>query len=559
MRIEKRNIGEKKVMPFTIPSGIITTQVSTIERLAKKIPELGIITTKTITLEGCEGNKEPIIAKIYLSYDYPNLPLGFVNAVGLENPGLEKFVEMIKKVNIPKDKFLLVSIAGRDKEEFAEIAKNLEEFVDGLELNLSCPTKHGYGKEMIERKIREKNLSVIYEITKSVVKNFRKPVFVKLGYEKIDDLAEQVIKAGAYGISAINTLGNYIEEVDGYPILSNKYGGISGNIIKHLALEAISKIRMKLGNDFKIIGIGGIRNAFDVVSFEKAGANFFGIGSALEGLKEEEIIRYFSLLVYDLENGSNYAESILKNVDMRYKKARVIEKKKISNDLAILKFDLSIDAKPGQFVFLWLPSVGEKPFSVVENRPLTLAILKKGFFTTKIIEELKIGSEIYIRGPYGNYIDIKEIDKTKDVAIVAGGVGAAGIYMLAKKLKENSINSTIIIGARDKEHLIFIDELKKFGDIFISTEDGSLGYKGLITELFDEIKSSLRKGCYFFNCGKKEMIEALLPKELEISPKERIYFSFDHITRCGIGLCGRCANDNGLRTCVEGPFMRITD
>lgn len=559
MKIERKTLGNKKLMPFTIPAGIITTQVSTIERFAKLIPELGIITTKTITLEENEGNKEPIIAKIYLNFNNPNLYFGFVNAVGLENYGVEKFTEMIKKINIPQDKFLLVSIGGRNKEEFVEIAKRLEEYVDGIELNISCPTKRGYGKELIEKDFEERKFFIAYEITKCVAKNFRKPIFVKLGYEGIEYFAEQVIKAGAYGISAINTIGNYVEEIDGYPILSNKHGGISGSIIKHLALEAIYKIRMKFGNNIKIIGMGGIRNAYDIISFERAGADFFGIGSALEGMRESEIRKYFSLLVYDLENGKNYAESLLKNVDMRYKKAKIVKKLKVSEDLAILIFDISLNAKPGQFVFLWIPNVGEKPFSVVENDPLTLAILKRGYVTSKILDELEVENYAYIRGPYGNYIDVKKIEKSKGATLVAGGVGIAGIYLLAKELSKNSIDATIIVGAKDKKHLILLEELKNFGETFVATEDGSAGYKGLITHLFDEIKSCIRKGCYFFNCGKKEMIEELLPRELEISPKERIYFSFDHITRCGIGLCGRCADDRGLRTCVEGPFMRMVE
>lgn len=556
MKIERKRVGEKHIMPFTIPSGVITTQISTIKRFLKIIPELGIITTKSITLNPCDGNYEPIIAKIYLTYDLPNISLGFVNAVGLENPGVEKFVEMIKEIEIPEDKFLLASIAGRNKDEFLQIAKELEEYVDGIELNLSCPTKIGYGSSLIEREFERKGKNIFYEITKHVVKNFKKPVFVKLGYNKIEKLAESVLTAKAYGISAINTIGNYIEEIDGYPILSNIHGGVSGRIIKNVAIDAISKIRMRFGNKFKIIGIGGIRNASDVIDFSRAGANFFGIGSALEGLKEREIKEYFSLLIYDLENKTNYAEAILKNVDMRYKKARVIEKRKVAGDLAILKFDISIDASPGQFIFLWLPNVGEKPFSVVDNEPLTLAILRKGFVTSKILE-LTDGEEVYIRGPYGNPINIEEIKKSNCATLIAGGIGIAGIYLLAKKLKENSISTVILLGAKDKEHLILLDEIRNFGDVFFATEDGSLGYKGLITELFDEIRSCIKKGCYFFNCGRKEMIEKLLPKELEVSPKERIYFSFDHITRCGIGLCGRCSNDKGLRTCVEGPFMKI--
>ena len=77
---EKRQIGSKKVMPFTIPSGIITTEPSCLERIAREIPELGVLTTKSIGSEPRVGNREPILAQY--------IPQGFVNAVGLTNPGL---------------------------------------------------------------------------------------------------------------------------------------------------------------------------------------------------------------------------------------------------------------------------------------------------------------------------------------------------------------------------------------------------------------------------------------------------------------------------------------
>ena len=536
-------------MPFTIPSGIITTQVSTLERIAKLIPELGVLTTKTITLEPLEGNREPILAKIYLSESLPNFSLGFVNAVGLENPGAEEFARMLKSSRFPSNKFLLASIGGKSKEEFLEIVEILEDCVDGFELNLSCPTKIGYCASLVKSKEK-----IVYEITKSNVKITKKPIFVKLGYENIVALAKEALEAGAYGISAINTISNYFEEIDNYPILSNKYGGISGNIIKPIALRSIRLIRCELGENFKIIGIGGIRNANDIKNFALAGANIFGIGSALEGLKESELREYFSLLIYDLENETNHAEQLLKNADMRYKKVEVVEKIKFAEDGVIIKFNIDVEALPGQFVFLWIPGFGEKPFSVVDKNPLTLAIMKRGILTTKILE-LEKGDNVYIRGPYGNGIELDKMKESKEFVLVAGGVGIAGIYLIAKDLNENGIKPLIIIGAKDRKHLILLDELKKFGDVFVATEDGSLGFKGMVTDLFEEIKESIKKGCYFFNCGRKEMIEALLPKEMEITEKERIYFSFDHITKCGIGLCGRCASENGLRTCIEGPFI----
>lgn len=90
--------------PFTVPSGIVATEVSVLEKIANEIPEIGILTTKCIGLEKREGNREPIIAQ-YNS-------LSFVNAVGLTNPGAEVFAEKLSKISIPENKFLLCSIFG---------------------------------------------------------------------------------------------------------------------------------------------------------------------------------------------------------------------------------------------------------------------------------------------------------------------------------------------------------------------------------------------------------------------------------------------------------------
>src|SRR3989344_3964152 len=108
MKIERVDIGKKRVMPFTIPSGIVTTEVSCLERLAREIPELGVLTTKSIGPVQRDGNREPILAQY--------MPGGFVNAVGLTNPGAEEFAKKLSHISFPQDKFLLASIFGKDAE-----------------------------------------------------------------------------------------------------------------------------------------------------------------------------------------------------------------------------------------------------------------------------------------------------------------------------------------------------------------------------------------------------------------------------------------------------------
>ena len=129
MRIKKIRLGNKEVMPFTIPSGIISTEASSLERLAKEIPEIGILTTKSITPEPRLGHREPVLAQYAQN--------SFINAVGLTNQGMEEFARSLDRLKIPDDKFLLISIAGTTPDEFRQLTKKLSPYADGLELNLS--------------------------------------------------------------------------------------------------------------------------------------------------------------------------------------------------------------------------------------------------------------------------------------------------------------------------------------------------------------------------------------------------------------------------------------
>jgi len=114
-------------------------------------------------------------------------------------------------------------------------------------------------------------------------------------------------------------------------------------------------------------------------------------------------------------------------------------------------------------------------------------------------------------------------------------------------------NILSILAAKDKNHIPYIKEFEKHGEVKIVTEDGSLGYHGVVSDLMREM--NFKEDSYFFNCGPKAMIEAVLPLELKVSTPEKIYSSRDYITKCGVGLCGSCADDKGLRSCIEGPFM----
>ncbi|MBS3163379.1 tRNA-dihydrouridine synthase [Candidatus Woesearchaeota archaeon] len=542
MKLEKIKIGNKKVMPFTIPSGIITTQVKCLEKIAQEIPELGILTTKSIGPNVRAGNREPILAQY--------IPGGFVNAVGLTNPGAEEFAQQLSTINFPEDKFLLASIFGSNSAEFVYVAENLEERVDGFELNLSCPHCDKVGMALGQ------DPEMVRKITKEVVKVTKKPVFAKLtpNTEKIEGgigiIARAAIEAGAYGISAINTVGPIPYEVDGFLVLTNKVGGKSGRGIRDVGIQRVKEIIETVGNIPMII-MGGISNARDVEKYRNVVGYdnvVFGIGTSLVGMKDAEIIKYFPTLINDLKNGTNYVIELLKKVDMNYKKVNLERKIDCACDLKLLVTNISIEAEPGQFVFAWIPGVGEKPFSIMDNNPLTLGVLERGEFTKKF-NSLEEGDYFYIRGPYGKGVSVP---KKSNMVLVGGGCGIAGLYLLAKKFSKDSSILTLL-AAKDKEHILYSKEFEKCGRVEIATENGSLGKKGLVSDLMRNL--DLKKGSYFLNCGPRQMISAVLPLELEISSPERIFFSIDYMTRCGVGICGSCADENGRRTCVEGPFM----
>ncbi|MEC7685840.1 MAG: dihydroorotate dehydrogenase, partial [Pseudomonadota bacterium] len=133
-------LGKTVSGPFTIPSGIVTCSANIIQRFFDLVPEVGVLTTKSIGPEPRLGYREPVLTQYQ--------PGSFTNAVGLTNPGAERSAELLAALEVPEDKFLLISIFGGSVPEYVEVAKILAPHGDGLELNLSCPHAKGYGMAM---------------------------------------------------------------------------------------------------------------------------------------------------------------------------------------------------------------------------------------------------------------------------------------------------------------------------------------------------------------------------------------------------------------------------
>ncbi len=223
----------------------------------------------------------------------------------------------------------------------------------------------------------------------------------------------------------------------------------------------------------------------------------------------------------------------------------------IENETRNIKtFFLNIDfpnAIPGQFLMIWIRGVDEIPMSLSYTNAIT--VQKVGEATAALFK-LKKGDSIGVRGPYGNGFKITGARNL----IIGGGVGAAALALLAEKMAEMGIEVTTLLGAKTRSELLFIKRFTKAGRLLIATDDGTLGYKGYVTELIKETGLDFDQ---IYICGPELMMAKLL-RELKKNSKASIaQFSLSRYIKCGIGLCGSCCIDpSGLRVCREGPVFQ---
>ena len=536
-------LGKTLSGPFTVPSGIVTCSASIIQRFFDEIPEVGVLTTKSICLEPRTGYREPILSQY--------APGCFVNAVGLTNPGARKSAEVFAQLKVPEDRFLLVSIFGGSVEEYVEVAKILAPVADGLELNLSCPHAKGYGMAMGQ------DPKLVQEITAAVKAAVDIPVIPKLtpNVPNFAEIAEAAVAGGADALCAINTVGPGQHTRYGQPVLSNGEGGMSGKGVLPIALKCVNQIK-HLG--VPVIACGGLSSADNVRSFQVAGATIFGIGSALIGMTTNDIGQYFKALTADLAEGSNQAESQVRyDVDMEFKPVTLVENRKVCDDICILTFDRKVTVKAGEFIFLWVPGLGEKPFSALTDDPFSLVVINLGQFTDAMMS-LQPGTKAYVRGPHGIAVSPPAGSK---IMAVSGGTGLAAVYQIVRDFADADGDNSgeFFIGARSSNRLYFTDECRKICPTHIATDDGSEGYKGFVTELLRQRLSEMNQeeldSLVFYNCGPEPMVHAAVKVQQEFCRPDQIFNAIDYLTKCGVGICGACGSPDGRRLCVDGPFM----
>ena len=229
---------------------------------------LGSFSFKGTTKDPRFGNPTPRIAET---------PMGMINSVGLQNPGVEKVIsEELPKLRKVFHKPVIANIGGFTFEEYTEVASFLdkEEGVGLLEINISCPNVHGGGMGF------GTSAETAAEVTRRVKAVTKKPVYIKLTPNVTDivSIAKACEEAGADGISMINTLlGMRIDLKKKMPIIANKMGGFSGPAIFPVALRMIYQVYEAV--KIPIIGMGGVTCAEDVIEMMLAGASAVQIGA----------------------------------------------------------------------------------------------------------------------------------------------------------------------------------------------------------------------------------------------------------------------------------------
>ena len=254
----------KLARPTILASGILGISLDVFNRIYQA--GAGAVVTKSLSKEPWDGYPNPTIFGVKGG--------GWINAVGLSNPGAPNFAKMISS---NKDVPIIVSLVGSIPKDFEFMIKQFEDIsVLAFELNLSCPHVAKVGLEVGD------DPDLVKKIVKTVKSKTDVPVIAKVGLGTTNylDTVDAACKAGIDAITAINTLRAMAIDVETErPILSNKIGGLSGTPIKPVAVRCVYEISSQY--DIPIIGCGGISSWDDAVEFILAGASAVQIGSAV--------------------------------------------------------------------------------------------------------------------------------------------------------------------------------------------------------------------------------------------------------------------------------------
>ncbi len=255
------DLGVRLRNPTILASGILGMSLETLKRVYES--GAGAVVSKSVGLEPNPGYENPTVVEV---------DCGYLNAIGLANPGVDSFAEELAKVDIP----LFVSLYSRSVEGFRELVRRLERFeVLGFELNLSCPHVKGVGLEV------GSDPDAVYEIVRGCKRETAKPIFVKLSpMVRVVEVTESCKRAGADAVVLANTFRGMAIDVESMkPILSNGFGGLSGPAVRPMVLALVYEVYEKV--KIPIIASGGVVKWEDVVEYILAGARAVEIGTGI--------------------------------------------------------------------------------------------------------------------------------------------------------------------------------------------------------------------------------------------------------------------------------------
>ncbi len=231
------------------------------------LSRLGAVTTKGVASVPWEGNATPRLAETHS---------GMLNAIGLQNPGIDTFIKRDLPFLHEKNARIIVNVCGRSKEDYVDVVERLsEEKVDMLEINISCPNVKAGGIAFGQ------DPKCAEEITQAVKEKAKQPVIMKLSPNVTDitEMARAVEAGGADGVSLINTLtGMKIDVAKRTFALANRTGGMSGPCVKPVAVRMVYQVANAV--KIPVLGMGGIQNTEDALEFLMAGATMVAVGTA---------------------------------------------------------------------------------------------------------------------------------------------------------------------------------------------------------------------------------------------------------------------------------------
>ncbi len=251
--------------PITTASGTFGSGIEYDEFVNLSL--LGAVTTKGVANQPWPGNPVPRVAETYG---------GMLNAIGLQNPGIDTFIKRDIPFLKEKDTKIIVNVCGKSVIDYVEVVERLgEEPVDLLEINVSCPNVKEGGIAFGQ------NPKALFDITREIKKKARQPIIMKLSPNVTDitEMARAARDGGADALSLINTItGMKIDVKRRSFALANKTGGLSGPAIKPVAIRMVYQVANVV--KLPIIGMGGCMNAMDALEFIMAGATAVAVGTA---------------------------------------------------------------------------------------------------------------------------------------------------------------------------------------------------------------------------------------------------------------------------------------